>query len=261
MRSVDPAQKCDQARRNCGIHRVVPLICLAVAPIFARAAEPVPVRSVALIPASEPAEYTVTLQSSAQFLIPLVATATHLDGKAKTKTFSDLLKSKSLAHGAFLTAQVAEKLRAGGYRVAVLDNLTRPADDPDSIDYEKLVFEGDIALQVRIEAIGFHSGFGSAAYLPKVNVGAMSFTRQGKEFPYEGSVYFGVDAKPGKDWAIVSPESASYPTYEALSSSASAVDAIYREALSRIAERVVTQFKAASPLALALPAQTSAPPQ
>jgi len=233
------------------MYRIARLLVMSLVSVSAHAADPIPVRSVALIPASEPLEYNITLRSSVQFLIPLVATATHSDGKKKTKSFTDLLKSKAPNHGAYLTDQIAERLRSGGYQVVVLNDIARPADDPDSIDYEKLAFENDIALQVRIEGIGFYSGFGSASYVPKVNVGALSFTRRGAKYPYEASVCYGVDAKPGKDWAILSPESFNYPTFEALTADPSAVDAIYREALSKIAERVVAQFRASSPLAVA----------
>ena len=117
----------------------------------------------------------------------------------------------------------------------------------------RIAFESDLALQVRIEAIGFHSGFGSVAYLPKVNVGVISFTRKGADYPYEASIYFGVDARRGKDWTILSPETVNFASYEALVADPVAVDAIYREALGKIADRLVAQFKAVSPLAPASP--------
>ena len=227
----------------------LPALILTLFVAAAQAADNKPVREIALVPAAEPIEYEITYRSSAQFLIPLVAMATHSESKQKTKSFTDALKTKGFNHGTYLTDMLAERLRAIGYRVTVLSNIPRSPDDPDSIDYEKLSFAGDIALQVRIEAIGYYSGFGSNAFVPKVNVGAISFTPGGINYPYEASVYYGVDAKPGKDWAISSPETANYETYEALTADLKAVDAIYRDALSKIADRVVSQFKVTSPLA------------
>jgi nicotinamidase-related amidase len=36
-----------------------------------------------------------------------------------------------------LTTTVIDALRSSGYQVEVLEDLTRPADSPDDVDYEK----------------------------------------------------------------------------------------------------------------------------
>lgn len=218
----------------------------------AQSADVKPVRTVALVPAAEPLEYNITIKSAATFFIPLVGTATHMEGRANSRTFTEMMRTKAATpHGAYLTAQLAERLRGLGYQVSVLENLQRPKDDPDGIDTEKLAFDADVALQVRIDAIGYYSGFGSPAFVPKLNVSAMSFTPKGATYPYEGTVYYGLDAKPKQDWAIVSPPAYNITTFDEMAANPGKVDAVYREALEQIAERVVGQFKMVSPVAAA----------
>ena len=146
-----------------------------------------------------------------------------------------------------MTNEVAERLRGQGYVVSVLSSIQRQPDSPDSIDYKKLDFAEDIALQLWFEEVGFYSGFGQTSFGPKLNVSAIAFTKGGKSYPYETTIYYGVDAKPGKDWAIVAPDTAYFASFELLLSAVPAVDELYRDALRKVADRVVTQLKLALP--------------
>lgn len=229
------------------MNRIIATLLSFAAFTTAMAGEPVRVRTVAIVQPVEPTEYEVTVKSSVSFLIPLAATATHFDSKKKTQTFTELIKAQGGNFGEFFSERVAEKLVAAGYQVKVLSEVTRPPKSPDSVDYEALDFSEDIALHLRLDAIGFYSGFGSSDYVPKVNVSGISFTRKGKDYPYEGNLHFGVDARAGKDWAIASTKEDNFPSFDALIAEPKKADAIVREALTKLAERLVLQFKAASP--------------
>lgn len=222
-------------------------LMLLVAALHLQALAATPVQTISLIPVADPSEYTITVKSSFSVLIPLVATATHFDGKDKTKLFTEAMKNLQIDHGAYLTGKVAEKLRDSGYRVSILNDVERSKDDPNSIEYEKVRFDTDVALFIRFDAVGFHSGFGSTSYVPKVNVTAFAFPQGAETYPYEGTVYYGVDARAGKDWAIVSPESANVDTFDTLMAEPQRSVRIYAQALDQIAERIAAQFKAAIP--------------
>lgn len=216
--------------------------------LAANAADPVAVRRIALVAASDPAEFTVQSKTGLAFLVPLAATVMHFNSKDMTQQFSERIRARQPNYAAFFTEQVMG-LRAAGYQVFLLSDIARPADAPDSIDYEKAVFDADIALQVRIDEMGFYSGMGSRAFVPKIAVGGISFTRGGASYPYDAGLLYGVGAKADKDWAVESPESANFDDFEALMAGVGAVDAVYRDALTQLAQRLASQFQGASPLA------------
>ena len=229
-----------------GFLLVLALICGSTpTPSFAEG--PLAVRTVALIPATDPTSYELTVKTAMTFFIPLAGTAAHFDAKQKTKDFNARLKPLGLALGSSLNARLVEKLTAAGYEVTVLENVPRTPDSPDWVDYETIDFKEDIGLHVRIDAIGYQSGMGSAAFVPRLNVSATSFTRKATEYPYEKSIYYGSDARPGKDWAIVSPESANAPSFEALMADPASSSRTFSEASEQVLDRIVAEFKASSP--------------
>jgi uncharacterized lipoprotein YmbA len=81
-------------------------------------AKPV-VRTIAIIPATNPAAYSFENQSAVQFLIPLAATVNYLDSKSKAKAFNEKLLAQPLPLGTKLTDEIATELRGYGYQVQV----------------------------------------------------------------------------------------------------------------------------------------------
>ncbi len=232
------------------MHRIVLAFTLLLAAFGASAADgdKLPARSVLLIPAAEPLEYTVTLRTAATMLFPIASLGAVADGRQKSKDLTGLMKARSPAHGLFFAERVAHRLQAAGYQVRVLDGLVRNPQDPENIDVENLAFEEDVGLHLQFDAIGFHSGMSTLSYAPKLNVDVYSFPRGAAWYSYSTTLFFGVDARPNEDWAIVAPANATFPTFEALIGDPAAVDAVYRDALDQLAERVVTQFQVQSPL-------------
>ena len=232
------------------MQRIVLALTFLLVAVGARAADgdPLPARSVLLIPAGDPVEYTVTVRTAATMLFPLASLGALSDGRQKTKDLTALMRTHAPGHGLFFAERVAHRLRAAGYEVRVLESIARRPDDPDNVDIENLAFDEDVGLQLGFDAIGFHSGMGTQAYVPKLNVDVHSFPRGAQWYPYSTTLFFGVDARPNEDWAIVAPAEASFPSFDALISGPAAVDAVYRQALDQLAERVAMQFQAQSPL-------------
>ncbi|WP_288254404.1 hypothetical protein [uncultured Hydrogenophaga sp.] len=232
------------------LYRIVLTFVFLLASFHAVAADgdKLPARSVLLIPAADPVEYTVTVRTAATMLFPIASLGALSDGRQKSKDLTGLMRAQAPGHGLFLAERVAQRLRAAGYAVRVLEQVDRKPDDPDNIDVESLTFEEDIGLHLQFDAIGFHSGMGTSEYVPKLNIDAYSFPRGAEWYPYSTTLFFGVDARPDKEWAIVAPAGATFPTYEALIGNPASVDTVYRNALDQLAERVVAQFQVQSPL-------------
>jgi hypothetical protein len=226
---------------------------LLIAALFAtslasHAADTFPVRSVALVPAADPIEYTITSRTAVAIFIPIASAGAWADARDKTRAFTALTKSRQPAYGAYLSSLVADRLRAAGYQVRLIEPEHRDPADPDGVDLEALVFDEDIGMQLQFDTMGFFSGMGTLGFAPKVNVDAHSFLRSGAENPFSTTIYYGVDARPNKDWAIMASDTANIPSFEVLMGEPERVDAVYRDALNLLAERVATQFMQSSPL-------------
>ena len=235
------------------LFRALLIATLLASALASRASDVYPVRSVALVPAADPIEYTLTSRTAAALLIPLASAGASLDARDKTRAFTALTKARQPAYGAYLSTLVADRLRAAGYQVRLIEPEHRDPEDPDGVDLEALVFDEDIGMQLQFDTMGFFSGMGSLAFVPKVNVDAHSFLRSGAENPFSTTIYYGVDARPNKDWAIMAPDTANIPSFEILMGEPERVDAVYRDALKLLAERIANQFMASSPLKAAAP--------
>jgi hypothetical protein len=228
--------------------RALLIAALFATSFVARAADTFPVRSVALVPAADPIEYTLTSRTAAVFIFPIASAGAWADSRDKTRAFTALTKSRQPAYGAYLSKLVADRLRAAGYQVRLIEPEHRDPADPDGVDLEALVFDEDIGMQLQFDTMGFFSDMGTMGFAPKVNVDAHSFLHSGAENPFSTTIYYGVDARPNKDWAIMAPDTANIPSFEVLMGEPERVDAVYRDALNLLAERIATQFMASSPL-------------
>jgi len=204
------------------------------------------VTRIALIPASDP--LTLTLQNQngvVQTLFPIAALGFHLDSKAKAKLFNERMASRRRSLAPRLTATVVDALRAAGYPVEVLDNLVRPADDPDDIDYAHIKTDAEAIVQLRINEIGMFSSKLSPDYLPRVNVDGKLYIRSRDDSVYDETLYYGVDAKAGKPWAIVSDPRYVYPNFEDVMSRADELSVVFENATIALSNLLATQLQEA----------------
>jgi hypothetical protein len=228
--------------------RALLIVALFATSFLSRAADTFPVRSVAIVPAADPIEYTLTSRTAAALIFPIASAGVSMDARDKTRAFTAITKSRQPAFGSYLSTLVAERLRAAGYQVRLIEPERRDPEDPDGVDLEALVFDEDIGMQLQFDTMGFFSGMGTMGFAPKVNVDAHSFLRSGAETQFSTTIYYGVDARPNKDWAIMAADTANIPSFEILMGEPERVDTVYREALKLLAERIAAQFMKASPL-------------
>ena len=231
----------DPSRRLATAAVLASLVACAAKPKYA--GKPV-VTKIALIPATDP--LTLTLQNQngvVQTLFPIAALGFHLDSKAKAKLFNERMASRPLALAPSVTTIVVEALRGAGYAVEVLDGLVRPADDPDDIDYEKIRTDAEAIVQVRVNEVGMFSSKLSPDYLPRVNVDGKLYIRSRADSIYDETLYYGVDAKEGKAWAIVSDKRYVYPSFEDVMSRIEELRAVFADATIALAHLLARQLQ------------------
>lgn len=83
------------------------------------------IRSIAIVPTTDPASYMIQNASSIQWVIPITSAGYALDNRAKAKLFTERLTATAtkFAPGRQFTYVMAEALRSHGYSVQILDNV------------------------------------------------------------------------------------------------------------------------------------------
>jgi hypothetical protein len=140
--------------------------------------------------------------------------------------------------GADLTEEVVAALRGDGFDVEILKELTRPADDPDNIDYDKVSTDADAILHLWISEVGLYSSHLSRNYIPRVNASGRLFVKGQDNDVYDEDLYYGVDAKKGKEWAIVPDPKFAYPSFDAVMSNIDEVRSAFATGTLEISKRM-----------------------
>lgn len=165
-----------------------------------------------------------------------------LDSKSKAKIFNDKLNSQPRTLGADFTEEVVTALRGYGFTVEILDGLKRPADDPDNIDYDKISSDADAILHLWISEVGLYSSHMSVDYIPRVNASGRLFVKGREDDIYDEEIDYGVDAKKGKDWAILPDPKFAYRSFDAVMSNIDDVRSAFATGAAEIGKRMSEQI-------------------
>jgi hypothetical protein len=172
------------------------------------------IKRIAVIPASNPRWYTFENAAPPVGGYPFQYWVNKFDSKSKAKQFNDKVNVQSAALGTDLTEQVVASLRDHGFIVEILDGVYRPTDDPDNIDYDKVSTDADAILHLRIAEVGLYSSGYSRNYIPRVNASGKLFVKGQEDNVYDDDLCYGVDAKKGKEWAILPDAKYTYPSFD-----------------------------------------------
>lgn len=200
------------------------------------------IKSIAIIPATNPSSYTLENVSALQFLIPLAATANYFDSKQKAKTFNEKLLARQLFLGQSFTDAIADSLRSHGYQVQILEEVSRPVDDIDNVNYANLATNADAVLHVKLTEVGLFSPRSSTNYLPRVNAHGTLFIKGENDYLYDQDIYYGVDASKGKAWAIASDKKFAFPTFEVIVANMDEVRNAFETGVHEISKRMSEQI-------------------
>jgi hypothetical protein len=200
-----------------------------------------PIKRIAVIPASNPRWYTFE-NATPPVGYPFQFWVNKLDSKNKAKLFNDQMNARPTTLGDDLTQQVVAALRGYGFTVEVLDGLKRPPDDPDNIDYDKVSADADAILHVWISEVGMYSSHMSRDYIPRVNVSGKMFVKGADDNIYDDDIYYGVDAKKGKEWAIMPDAKFAYPSFDDVMSRIDEVRSAFEIGSVEISKRMSDQI-------------------
>jgi hypothetical protein len=195
------------------------------------------IKRIAVIPASNPRWYSFE-NAAPPVGYPFQFWVNKLDSKSKAKLFNAKLSSQPATLGADLTEEVVAALRGDGFDVEILKELTRPADDPDNIDYDKVSTDADAILHLWISEVGLYSSHLSRNYIPRVNASGRLFVKGQDNDVYDEDLYYGVDAKKGKEWAIVPDPKFAYPSFDAVMSNIDEVRSAFATGTLEISKRM-----------------------
>jgi hypothetical protein len=206
------------------------------------ASRPTAIKRIAIIPASNPKLYSFENAAPPIGGYPFQYWVNKADSKSKAKIFNDRLNSKPANLGDEFTAEVAAALRGHGFTVEILEGLSRPADDPDNVDYDKVTSNADAILHVWISEVGLYSSGFSLDYIPRVNAGGKLFVKGQEDNIYSEDIYYGVDARKGKQWAIVPDAKYAYRSFELVMSNIDELRSAYATGVLEISKRMSDQI-------------------
>lgn len=171
------------------------------------------VKRIAIIPAVNPKTYTL-YNAAPPVGYPFQFWVNKADSGNKEAVLNERLRYKPVDLATDLTEEVANGLRNRGFDVVILTDLRRPQEDPDNVDHDKLVTDADAVLHLWIQEVGLYSSHTSAYYIPRVNAAGEVFVKGREEDLYRQDIYYGVDARKGKSWAIVPDPKFSYRYFD-----------------------------------------------
>ena len=205
------------------------------------AKRPLEIKRIAIIPASNPRLYSFE-NATPPVGYPFQFWVNKADSRSKGKIFNDSLNSHPENLGSELTEKVAAALRGYGFTVEIMDGLPRPADDPDNVDYDKVSSDADVILHLWISEVGLYSSHTSLDYIPRVNAGAKLFVKGAEDNIYGEDIYYGVDARKGKEWAIVPDARFAYRSFDLVMTNIDDVRSAFSTGVLEISERMSEQI-------------------
>ncbi|NUZ04726.1 hypothetical protein [Piscinibacter koreensis] len=202
------------------------------------------VKTVGLLPVAEPAEITLENLNAISLFSPITSVGFAQDSRVKNRQLVEKLTAQKLALGGELTAHLTQALEKSGYRVVLLTDVPRKPDDPDYIEYEKVKTDADAVLHVYYHRVGLYSGRFSIDYLPRVNIGATLYSTQRKEELYGEYLYYGVDAREGKDWAVVADPRYAWPSFDVVMEKSEEIGNVFKTGGRLLVDRLIPQLRA-----------------
>jgi hypothetical protein len=160
------------------------------------------VRSIALVPASNPKVLTYYNRNPAPVKSPLESYARSQATKRAAADLSATYQLETLALGEKLTEAVAAELRKLGFEVQIVTNVVRPKEVPDNIDIRTIQIEADAILQVSISDMGFYSPVPNALFVPYLAAYGLMYPKGHRRPIFDSDTQFGAYAEKGQDWAI-----------------------------------------------------------
>lgn len=199
------------------------------------------VKSIALVPATPPQNFSLYYSSSIPGLIGLLVQKE--TSKDQGRVFNEKILDPGFRLDQELTDSVAEGLRAKGYSVTVLKDVKRSSESPDSleVDLEELGRSMDAVVHFYFYEVGVESPRRTNEYRPRLNVYVSTFVREDSSYPFRQYFYYGVDATAGAPNSIVHDPKHAYPDFDTLVNNIERVRSDLRVGATQVGQRVAEQ--------------------
>jgi hypothetical protein len=158
-----------------------------------------PIRSIAVIPASDPGVIAFEKGRYYSHLDAAARAAHNMEVHNKQTEMSLTVGVAKLYLGSALTDEVVSALRRAGYAVTVLDSVPRSGRQPDDVDLRAIKHGADAILQVRFTGFGIHPSGPPNTYLPYFSVYGLLYADDVRSTLVDTSVYVGTDAARGSE--------------------------------------------------------------
>lgn len=220
------------------------LITVSLGACASRPEQPKPdIHRFTLIPVASPLYVSTANKTLALPLVPALIVSA-IDNSRKSALFDEKLASTRNEMGEKMTAALLKELAAHGFEVTLFENVQRPVDDPDAIDYKRLPTREPV-LHVAFTEVGMYAGRLSIDYQPKVNVSAQLWARpDDKAWTVSEQFFYGADSSGDNDWSAPADPKYRYPDFDTLMSKSDEVAESYDAAIQALAKRVASQLRA-----------------
>ena len=176
------------------------------------------VKTIALVPPALPLDYQFYNLRAVQAALFGVASIPLglLDesNKDRVKRFALSMPAPDFRIDVELTESIVRSLRSMGYEVTILSNLKRDPTDPENVDIEKVPHTADAVVHAYFRDTGVQSPRMKTDFYPRVSVNLVSFVPKGKAPAKYSTLYYGLDAVPGRGDSIPAEVKYVYPNYE-----------------------------------------------
>ena len=201
------------------------------------------IKSIAIVPATNPLAYTIYNANPALVMFfPIASLGYSLDGRAKAKLFTEKVIATKVTLGLELTNAMAASLREYGYSVQVLENVKRAPNAPDDIDYDNIEHSADALVHLSFSEVGLLSPRLSTQYVPRLNASGVVFVRGHRDYLYDETIYYGADAREGKRGTIVADAKFAYLDFDFVLNNLSSVLGAFSAGAREVAKRMSEQI-------------------
>lgn len=203
-----------------------------------------PLKKISFIPVANPREFEVANDNFFARFSGFASFAVSMENSRKSKVFAEKMRDEQMAMGKKLTQATLEELAKQGYEVELIERPEGTPRNPEDIDYTGIHADG-AALHVWIQDLGMASSVFRNDYIPRLTVAVELIYPQDSEFLYEEWLYYGAEAKEGKNWSVPGKPHYLFSNFEQMVNNPDQIVEDFDEGIRATAQHIGREFRRA----------------